>query len=374
MNVFNHSCRFIIISIVILALLSSVTPDNSLLMCNIQAAETATGQTVLTIRATPVAETYEAMGTIRPLTESDVHSQITAKVIEVLISAGDSVKQGELLIRLDNREVLNKLEQAKEGLAIAERGVKQVLKTDEELTAEYNQTESDYNRSAKLFKEGIHSRKEFDQAKTAYLKIKAQLGLSQQRVFSAKASLRQAEQIVHEAEIYAGYASILATDSGTIIRREVEPGDLATPSKTLLTIQTGSTLRLEAGVRESLISKVQIGMSLPVKIGSDNITLTGIVEEIEPYANAKTRSFLVKVGIPVTPGVFPGMFGRLLIPLDIQPAILIPAEAVTRIGQLESVNLLDGDTPKKIFVTTGSLQNGKIEILSGLQDGDKIVF
>ena len=374
MTIIKISCKHTIILLGLALVLSCLKPTSCLLIPKIMAAQTSEQQRTFTVKSIPVAEIYEAMGTIRPLTESDIHSQITAKVLKVQVSAGDRVEQGDLLIKLDNRELITRLEQAKEGLAIAERGVNQALKTDEELTAAYNQAESEYNRSDKLFKEGIHSKKEFDQAKTTYLKVKAQLGLSQQRVFSAKASLRQAGQIVHEAEIFAGYANILATDSGIITKRQVEPGDLATPSKTLLTIQTGSILRLEAGIRESLISKVKIGMPLTVKIGTDNTAITGVVEEIEPYANAKTRSFMVKVGIPETPGIFPGMFGRLLIPLDIQPVILIPAEAITRVGQLESVHLVKDNKVNRIFVRTGSLQDGKVEILSGLQDGDQIVF
>lgn len=343
------------------------------LQINILAADKV-GANILEVKPVSVVEIYEAMGTVRPLTESEIHSQINAKVIDVLVTAGDEVEQGELLVRLDDREVLARLEQAREGLAIAEKGVEQTLKSDEELKAEYAQAESDYNRSSKLFKEGIHSKKEFEQNKTRFLKIKAQAGLSKERVSSAEASLRQAQQVVNEAEIFAEYASIRAINSGVITKRSVEPGDLATPSKTLLTLQTGSTLRLEAGVRESLINKVKIGMPLEVRVGSDDLLLTGVVEEIEPYADARTRSFKVKVGIPVSAGVYPGMFGRLLIPLDTVESIFIPQEAVTAIGQLKSVNLIRDDKQVKIFVKTGRTEDGMIEILSGLKAGDVIAY
>ncbi len=337
-------------------------------------AQEETVQKKLELKAVPVTEIYEAMGTVRPVTEFEVHSQITAKVGAVEINAGDKVEKGQLLIRLDDREVVSKLEQAKEGLAIARRGVEQNLKSDEELQAEYDQAESDFKRSEKLFKDGINSKKEYDQAKTAYLKMKAQIGLSKQRVLSAQASLRQAEQVVNEAEIYAEYANIRAVNSGIITNRDVDPGDLATPTKTLLTIQTGAALRLEAGIRESLIANIKVGMKLSVKLGTGNLKLVGVVEEIEPYANAKTRSFLIKVGIPVTPGVYPGMFGRLLIPLASRMSIVIPREAVTVVGQLKMVKVMQGETVRKVFVKTGREDKDQIEILSGLEDGDTIVF
>ena len=341
---------------------------------SINTIEAAEGVTTLVIKSVPVKDVYKAMGTVRPLTESEIHSQISAKVIDVLVSAGDKVEKGQLLVRLDNREVTARLRQAKEGLIIAERGVEQALKSDEELEAEYEQVESDYIRSSKLFKEGIHSKKDFDEAKTKYLKLKAQQGLSEERVLSAKATLRQAQQIVNEAEIFAEYANIRALNSGRISKREVDPGDLATPSTTLLTVQTGSSLRLEAGIRESLIDKIKIGSELEVRVGSNTAALIGTVEEIQPYADARTRSFLVKVGIPASPGVFPGMFGRLSIPLGTVDSILIPEEAVSTIGQLKTVNLIKNGKSEKIFIKTGQKNDGKIEILSGLKNGDTIAY
>ncbi len=339
------------------------------------ASETIEYQKTLIVKPIPVKEIYEAMGTIRPLAESNIHSQISAKVIDVLVSAGDRVDEGELLIRLDDREVLSKLEQAKEGFAIAGRGVDQAIKIEEDLAAEFAQAESDYNRSGKLYKDGINSKKDFDQAKTRFLRMKSQLELLKERVASAKARLRQAEQEVKEAELFAEYANIRALNAGVITNRSIDPGDLATPAQPLLTIQTGLTLRLEAGVRESLIDRIKIGMSLGVRIGSKNEVLNGVVEEIEPYANAKTRSFLVKVTLPEASGVYPGMFGRLLIPLDTVDVVLVPIEAIISIGQLKYVNLIsDKNGSRRIYVKTGKKHNDKIEVLSGLEEGDTIVY
>lgn len=341
----------------------------------VNAGESVDGKTRLAIKPIAITEIYEAMGTIRPLSESNIHSQITAKIIDVLVTAGTKVEQGELLIRLDDREEKSRLEQAKEGISIAEKSVEQALKMDEELTAEFTQVDSDYARSSKLYEKGIKSKKEFDQAKTAYLKVKAQLGQAKQRVSSANASLRQAKEVVEEARLFVDYANIRALNSGIITKRDADPGDLATPAKSLLTIQTGSTLRLEAGVRESLIDRVKVGMQLKVRVGSKDTLLTGIVEEIEPYADAKTRSFMVKVGIPVTPGVYPGMFGRILITLGTVDVILLPVEAVTTIGQLNYVNLIDkNNNVIKVFIKTGEVNNNKIEVLSGLAEGDIIIY
>jgi multidrug efflux pump subunit AcrA (membrane-fusion protein) len=83
-----------------------------------------------------------------------------------------------------------------------------------------------------------------------------------------------------------------------------------------------------------------------------------------------TRTFLVKAALPKIPGIYPGMFGRLLIPVGQHKVILIPAQAIQRVGQLETVMVRTGDHFERIFVTSGPTHDGRIEILSGLKADD----
>jgi HlyD family secretion protein len=178
--------------------------------------------------------------------------------------------------------------------------------------------------------------------------------------------------VVEEAQIALDYTDIKATEDAEIARRLVEPGDLALPGKTLLIVQTVGNMRLEAFVRESLINQIHPGIELTVEISAINKEVTGIVEEIVPSADPKTRSFLVKVGLPFLQDLYPGMFGRLQIEAGTKEAIFVPVEAIVKVGQLETVMVKLKDSWEKIYVKTGKQSNGMIEILSGLDGGEVI--
>jgi RND family efflux transporter MFP subunit len=184
----------------------------------------------------------------------------------------------------------------------------------------------------------------------------------------------RARKMVEETRIALGYTRILAPEDGQVAQRLADPGDLAAPGKALLVLQTPGNLRLEAYVRESLIHKVRPGASFDVRIGSLESTVSGVVAEVVPAADPRTRTFLVKVGIPELPGAQPGMFGRLIIPADSRQAVLVPERAIRRMGQLETVMVKENGQWKDYYVKTGRTMDGMIEILSGLGGGETVAL
>ena len=131
-------------------------------------------------------------------------------------------------------------------------------------------------------------------------------------------------------------------------------------------------MRLEAFVREGLISNVRTGGELRVAIPALERTVGGVVEETAPSADPATRTFLVKVGLPDIPGAHVGMFARLLVPSGQRKAVLMNAAAVRRVGQLETVLVQDGDAWRNIYVKTGNRRGPDIEVLSGLSGGETV--
>ncbi|MBW2206410.1 MAG: efflux RND transporter periplasmic adaptor subunit [Deltaproteobacteria bacterium] len=93
-----------------------------------------------------------------------------------------------------------------------------------------------------------------------------------------------------------------------------------------------------------------------------------------PSADPKTRTFLIKVGLPSVIGAYPGMFGRLLIPAGKRMAVLIPAAAVRRVGQLETVMVKEGDAWRTIYVKIGQAHGDKVEVLSGLHGSETLAL
>ncbi len=92
-----------------------------------------------------------------------------------------------------------------------------------------------------------------------------------------------------------------------------------------------------------------------------------------PEAQAASRTFQVKVTGPCPKGVYSGMFARMLIPLDEEQVLVIPAGAVRRVGQLELVDVVDGDSTTRRAIRTGRTIDDDVEVLSGLRPGERVL-
>ena len=266
---------------------------------------------------------YEAVGTVRPRSEAKVEAQVSARVLKVLVRPGDRVRAGQLLAQLDASQLLARQGQADQGLKSA--------------VAALDLARSEHGRIERLYAKKVSPKRDMDRAEEA--------------LQQAQATLKRAEQQLAEARIASGYTRIAAPEDGQVIKRLIEPGDLALPGKPLLILQTGGALRLEANVREGFISKVSQGQELEVQVPALGGGLKGRVEEIVPSADPQTRTFLVKVVINDAPGIYSGMFGRLLIPVGQSRVVLAPEQAITRVGQLELVTVLEKSGPRRVYVT-----------------------
>ncbi|MCF6246292.1 MAG: efflux RND transporter periplasmic adaptor subunit [Desulfobacula sp.] len=333
-----------------------------------------TPQHIVEVEQKNISQMYEAVGTIRPLTESVIESQVSAKVVSVSFVPGKAVKKGQVLIQLDARRLNTRLKQAKEGLSVARNNLKQTNKSMDEAKAGRDQARAAYKRTKKLFAADIVPSQKLEIDKSIFLQAKARFEKSQEAELSAKASIRQAQQIVQEADIAFGYSKITSPADGIVAKRMIDPGDLAVPGKPLMVIQTSGALRLEANVREGLINKIRLGQTYQVKIEILRKMISTTIQEIVPYADPTTRTFLVKASLPRTPGVYPGMFGRLLIPVEKEQTLLIPTKAVRRVGQLELILVKQKGTWQSVYIKTGKQFDNKIEVLAGLTGNETIGY
>ncbi len=321
-----------------------------------------------------VSQVYEAVGTIRPLTESVIEAQVASRILTVLFTPGKTVKKDQVVIELDARQLDTRFKQSKEGLSVAKKQLSQTRRSMDEARAGLDQAKAAYNRTIKLFDAGIVSSQKLENDKSNFLQAQARLGKVQQAELAAKSSIRKAIQIVKEAKIARGYTKITSPADGLVAERMADPGDLAVPGKPLLVIQTSGALRLEASVREGLISRVKVGQSYPVFVQTINKKVMSTIQEIVPYADPATRTFLVKAALPVIPGIYPGMFGRLMIPVESDKTLLIPLKAVRRVGQLEMIWVKTKSSWQSVYIKTGKVHADKIEVLAGLTGNENIGY
>jgi len=322
----------------------------------------------------PLPRLYEAVGTVKAKTDIRVEARVTGRVLKILVRPGDKVQAGDELIVLDSRASQVRVERSQQAQASATSMTGQARDFLAAAKADFSKAESTYKRMSQLHKQKVVTAEEVEKAESSYLQAKARLSQAEEGVAAAQARAREAGKVVQEAEIGLGYTTIKAQESGEVARRLVEPGDLAFPGKELLTLHTGGSLQLEALVRESLIGQVRLGDTLGVVVAAldGDEPISGTVDEIEPLADPVTRSFLVKVRLPEVPGLYPGMFGRLLVPLGEEEAVLIPEAAVVRVGQLETVMVKSGDEWQSIYVRTGISHGDLVDVLSGLSGGETV--
>jgi len=292
----------------------------------------------------PVAES--AVGTVRPVHESAVASKIMAKVVAVNVKAGDRVKKGDVLIKLDDADLKARQQQALAAVTAAK--------------AARDHAMIEFDRIKKLMGQNAASRIEYERAETT--------------LKSAEAELQRAEQILNEAETILSYATIHAAMDALVVDKRVDVGDTVAPGQVLLNLYDPTRMQLVASVRESLTRRLKVGQNIEVSIDAVGHPCEGQVSEIVPQAESASRTFLVKVTGPCPPGVYAGMFGRLTIPLDEEETLVIPREAVCMIGQLSVVDVVDGKTLQRRVIQPGRTLNGKLEVLSGLREGEQIAL
>lgn len=297
-------------------------------------------------RTIRVPRTESAVGTVRAVHESSVASKLLARVIAVNASAGQRVTKGEVLVRLDDADLTSRLRQA-EAAAESARALR-------------DQAKIEFDRVQKLFEQDSATKIELERVETA--------------LKSADAEQKGAIQAVSEALAILGYATIRSPIDGMIVDKKIELGDTATPGQVLLTLYDPTRMQLVASVRESLTRRLSVGQSIAVRIEALDKPCQGLVSEIVPEAESASRTFSVKVTGPCPPGVYSGMFGRLLIPLDDELILVVPRSAARRVGQLDMVDVADGAVLRRRVVQLGRDFDGEVEVLSGLREGERVVI
>ena len=289
---------------------------------------------------------YEtATGTVKPVHESAVAAKLLAKVLEINAIAGQVVQKDQVLVKLDDADLQARLKQAEAGLTSAQ--------------VRSEQTKTEFGRAEQLKAKKAISQADFDTAQAA--------------MKSAAAELERATQAVMESQVMLEYATIRSPMSGTIIDKRVEVGDTVSPGQILLTLFDPTHMQMVASVRESLAMKLKPGQLLPTRLDALDFDCEATISEVVPESDVASRSFTVKVTGPCPPGVYSGMFGRLMVPLDEEEVLVIPVAAVRKVGQLTMVDVVSDNSLSRRNVRLGRTLELDVEVLAGLVEGELVV-
>jgi RND family efflux transporter MFP subunit len=333
------------VTVLLLWLAGRFEPKVSRQTQRVAASEDNASGRIAEARLVRLPQIETAVGTIRPVHETTIGAKLLARVVEVNLQAGQVVNAGDVLVRLDDTDLRAKRQQAEAVLSAAE--------------ASRVQAEADANRSAVLVQSRAVSRQEYERTTTA--------------LKSADAELNRAKESINEIQAMLDWATIRSPIKGIVIDKKVDVGDMVTPGQMLATLFDPNRMQLVASVRESLAHRLKVGQPIEVQIENFKKQGIGTISEIVPEAESSSRAFQVKVTGPCPEGIYSGMFGRILIPLDEEQILVIPRRAVQSVGQLDEVNLTTSGALSRRAVRLGRTIGEDVEVLSGLREGESVL-
>ncbi|MDE3084296.1 MAG: efflux RND transporter periplasmic adaptor subunit [Verrucomicrobiota bacterium] len=283
-----------------------------------------------TVRFEELPAFTEVTGTVRPVRHALLAAKVMGAIDELPVTLGQHVRAGDLLVKISAGEISARLQQAQ---------------------AQLNQVKRDLERERTLLEKNAST---------------------PETVRSLEDRFTMTQAMVREAAVMLGYTIIRAPFDGVIARKPVDIGDLASPGQPLLEIEGCDAFQIETGIPDSLAGKLAIGEPLAVSV--DGVTFTGALVELSSAADSSTRTVAAKISVPADVVVRSGQFARVQVPGAPVRALFAPAAAVTTLGQMERVFVADEKNRAVLrLVKTGAMRGERIEILSGLDDGERIV-
>jgi RND family efflux transporter MFP subunit len=316
---------------------------------------------------------YEATGTVRAKTTATISSKVMGYVQQVNAREGEHVAAGQLLIVIETRDLDANYRKAQIGSEEVKAAIPEADYGMAGAKANLELAQVTFKRVEDLATKKSVTTQEFDEALARVKAAQANYDMARARRAQIDSRLAQAEQDIRVANVAREYARIAAPFSGVVVAKNVEPGNLATPGAPLLTIEQEGSYRLEASVDESKVPSVRLGQMLDVELDAVGRKAIARVSEIVPTVDATSRAYTVKLDLPPIAEVRTGMFGRALFPESAKTVLSVPIAAVVERGQVQQVFVAENGTAHARMVTLGQRGKTSVEVLSGVNAGEKVV-
>lgn len=323
------------------------------------------------VHAEPLAELYRASGTVRGRSTVVITSKLAGYVRDVHVRPGDQVTAGQPLVELEANDTRAGVGRQRAELTHATESRAEAASAVEAARVVADLAKVERDRSARLLAQHAVARAVFDQDEAKARGAQAQLDAAQARLRAASSGIDIARESLAEGQATLDYARVTAPFAGRIVERRVDPGALASPAMPLLVLDDGASMRVEAAVEESRAATIKIGDPANVEIAGQSIA--GTIGEIVPSVDVASRAFIVKVDLPASvTGLQPGTFARVGFREGMRPHLVVPSSAVTSLGALDRVFVVEGGIARLRMVTLGDTQGPWTEVLSGVGEGELV--
>ncbi|MDL0431891.1 efflux RND transporter periplasmic adaptor subunit [Marinobacter sp. TBZ242] len=291
-------------------------------------------------------ETVHLDGVIEAVQQSTVSAQTSGTVQRLPFDVDDSVAAGDLIVQLEDSEQRSRLRQAEAGL--------------EEAEAVLSDARQRFERIEAVHERGLVSRQEFDQARN--------------NLAAAQARVERARGAVSEAQEQLSYTRVVAPYGGILTERHVEVGESVNPGQPLLSGLSLEQLRVVVDLPQKYAELARTERQAMVTLTDGRVLETGEMT-FYPYADPQTHTFRLRMRLSEPNGsLFPGMLVKVGVPVASREALWVPVSSLIHRSELRAVFVLDDqDRPRLRQVRTGIRDNGRLEILAGLSEGERVV-
>jgi len=304
-------------------------------------APPAADPSTFTVTADTSLATVAVEGTVEARHRAEISTRLMARVTDVPVEIGTRVRTGQTLIRLGVDDIAVNRAKAEAAVTVARAARDEALRQA--------------SRMDTLYAQDVVAQVQRDQAR---------LGITQ-----AESQLAMAEASLREVGTAAEYARIPAPFDGIVVRRTVDPGDLAAPGQPLLTIESGGARDVVVAVPPETAAGLAEGASVAVATRDGREAAT-TVRAIAGGADPDTRTVEVRLAAPSD---WPtGVSATAFIPTGMRLAVTVPVTAIVRRGQLTGVRVVNGDVVTLRWVRLGRTVGERVEVLSGLEAGELV--
>ena len=304
---------------------------------------------IIVLRNNTLASGPSITGSVQPERRADLRAEVSAVVLDVLRENGDVVRQGDVLVRLDETAIRDSLSSAEASARAAALSLEQSRRQLDRVTT--------------LRGSGMASAQTLDDAET-------RLNNAQSELAAAKARGMAARQQLERTVVRAPFAGIVS-------ERKVSSGDTAQIGKELLKVIDPSSLRLEGLVSADSIGVVATGQAVHLRVnGYGDQEFVGKVRRVNPSANATTRQVEVLVDfVGEKQPKLAGLYAEGRIEAASKTGLTVPATALVRDGDTTSVWRLNDKSVQKISLEIGERdpRSGDYVLRSGLAEGDRLL-
>ena len=333
-----------------------------------------------------ISNTLTISGEFKPFQDVDVHAKVAGYIKKIYVDVGDHVKDGQTLAVLEVPELAAQLVGADAAARRAKEEIGRAQGDLERARSTHSAMHSAYTRLSDAAKTrvGLVAQQELDDSQAKDLESEAQVSSAKSALSAAQQELEVAQANQKQVSALSDYTRITAPFAGVITNRYADTGALVaagTSSSTqaipVVRIAQISVLRLVLPIPESIAGQIHLGDPVKVRVQALNEDIEGKVSRFADSLDMQTRTMETEIDCQNRDGrLLPGMYtDTQLLLSEKKNALTIPLEAVVRSGEDATVLAVNAQNVlEERHVKLGVEDNSRVEIVSGLADGDRVVI